>query len=151
MCVGSPRQGSRVLLDEGATKPAAAQADTIVLVDADPREPGWIGEMVTGTWRRRLRLVPVAHPSDAARELLERPEAWVLLDLASFHADRIGLITQVRTLAPQAPIVVVADHADEDEGVAAIRAGAQDYLVKPELYPAQLHRARLHAAERKRI
>jgi diguanylate cyclase (GGDEF)-like protein len=46
--------------------------------------------------------------------------------------------------------VVVAEHAGEDDGVAAIRAGAQDYLVRPELFPAQLHRALLHAAERKR-
>jgi diguanylate cyclase (GGDEF)-like protein len=138
------------LLEQGVTAPGAPDADTIVLVAGDARAAGWIGEMLAATWHRQLRLVPVEHPSEAARELADQPSAWVLLDLASFYADRIGLITQIRTAAPQVPIVVVVDHEDEDEGVAAIRAGAQDYLSKPGLYPAQLRRALLHAAERKR-
>ncbi len=138
------------MLEEGATTPGAQGADTIVLVEADARAAGWIAEMLSATWPREVRLIHVEHPSEAARELADHPDAWVVLDLASFYADRIGLIAQVRTAAPLVPIVVVVEHEDEDEGLAAIRAGAQDYLVKPRLHPAELRRALLHAAERKR-
>jgi Amt family ammonium transporter len=138
------------LLEQGGTAPGAPEADTIVLVEADARAAGWIGEMLRATWHRDVRLIHVEHPSEAAPQLADHPDAWVLLDLASFYADRIGLIAQVRTASPQVPIVVVVEHEDEEEGLASIRAGAQDYVVKRELHPALLRRALLHAAERKR-
>jgi diguanylate cyclase (GGDEF)-like protein len=60
------------------------------------------------------------------------------------------VVAQLRALAPQAPLVVLAEREDEQEALAVIRAGAQDYLVKQELYPALLRRALKHAAERAR-
>jgi diguanylate cyclase (GGDEF)-like protein len=138
------------VVNEGAKAGAATATDTIVIVGADPHTAGWIGDMLIATWHCELRFVPVQLAADAAREVLDHPDAWVLLDLASFYADRIGLIAQVRTVAPGVPIVVVAERDDEPEGLAAIQAGAMEYLVKSELHPALLRRALMHAAERKR-
>jgi diguanylate cyclase (GGDEF)-like protein len=129
---------------------AGASTDMLVLVQADQHASPWIGEMLQATWREELQLVRAPGVSDAAEELVAHPDAWVLLDISSFQADRVGVVGQLRALAPQAPLVVLAEREDEQEALAAIRAGAQDYLVKQELYPAMLRRALKHAAERAR-
>ena len=59
-------------------------------------------------------------------------------------------LEQLSTSSPMTPIVVVADGEDEDMGVAAVRAGAQDYLVRSELSAPRLARAVSYAVERKR-
>jgi diguanylate cyclase (GGDEF)-like protein len=129
---------------------AGAPTDTLVLVQAGQRAAPWIGEMLRSTTGEELQVVDAPGVSDAAERLAEHPHAWVLLDISSFYSDRIGVVAQLRALAPQAPIVVLAEREDEHEALAAIRAGAQDYLVKHELYPAMLRRALKHAAERAR-
>jgi diguanylate cyclase (GGDEF)-like protein len=126
---------------------AGAHADMLVLVQAQDAAP-WIGEMLRATWPEELRIVRAPRVSDAAAALEDQPEAWVLLDISSFPADRIGVVAQLRTLAPGAPIVVLAEREDEREALAAIRAGAQDYLVEHDLHPAMLRRALTRAAER---
>ena len=121
------------MLEQGATAPGAQEADTIVLVEADARAAGWIGEMVAATWHRPVRLIHVEHPSEAAPQLADHPDAWVLLDLASFYADRIGLIAQVRTASPQVPIVVLS--GDPEAGSAISFAAA---LIAKPIQPEQL-------------
>jgi diguanylate cyclase (GGDEF)-like protein len=48
------------------------------------------------------------------------------------------------------PIIVLSDQPDAEIGLAAVKAGAQDYLLKSELNPALLARAVRYAIERKR-
>jgi diguanylate cyclase (GGDEF)-like protein len=144
------QQGCRALLEDGGKPVARAQTDTVVLVGADPRGTLWIGEMLQATWRGQLRLVYVQGPPEAADELVEHPSAWVLLDISSLYADPVGAVSELRTLAPGAPIVVLGDSDDGQKGLAAIQAGAQDYLIKSELYPAILRRALMQSAERLR-
>ncbi|MFQ5535919.1 MAG: diguanylate cyclase [Gemmatimonadota bacterium] len=75
----------------------------------------------------------------------------VLLDLDL--PDSKGMVTFERTFAfaPDVPIIVLADEADEDLAVSTVQGGAQDYLVKGELQPLVLARAIRHAIERHRL
>lgn len=141
------------MLDDGnmvAGAGAGANPDTVVLVEADHNAALWVGEMLRATWPEELELLRVERAADAAKHLVAHPSAWVLVDISSFYTARIGLVSQLRALAPHAPIVVLSDREDEPEALEAIRAGAQDYLGKPELYPAMLRRAMKYAAERAR-
>jgi diguanylate cyclase (GGDEF)-like protein len=122
----------------------------ILLIEDDLRAAVLIGEMLRAGWPERLVLTHIERLSDATQELLERGATCVILGLSPPGSDQIGPIHQVHTASPDVPIVVLAERADEDVARQAIRAGAQDYLIKAELSPIQLNRSLHHAIERKR-
>ena len=121
-----------------------------LIVTGDRRTAALIGEMLQASWSNGLVVAHAGQLTDATHELLEHAASCVLLDLSE-HEDRIAAVEQIRTAAPDVPIVVLAEHADEDEAVTVVKAGAQDYLIRSELSPALLRRAVMYAIERKRL
>ncbi len=73
----------------------------------------------------------------------------VLLDLALPDARDLEALTAVLT-AFDAPVVVLTGFSDHELGVAAVAAGAEDYLAKNEVDPALLERSVRYAIERHR-
>jgi diguanylate cyclase (GGDEF)-like protein len=121
-----------------------------LLVTPDHRAAALIAEMLQATWSDGLVIAHAQRLSDATHELLDHEVSCVLLALSP-RDDRIAALEQIRTAAPDVPILVVSDHADEDEALQVIKAGAQDYLVCTELSPALLRRSLRYAIERKRL
>jgi diguanylate cyclase (GGDEF)-like protein len=121
-----------------------------LIVTGDRRTAALTGEMLQASWSDGLVVAHASHLSDATYELLAHTASCVLLDLSDV-GDRIAAVEQIRTAAPDVPIVVLADRADEDEAVTIVKAGAQDYLVRSELSPALLRRSLMYAIERKRL
>ncbi|HEY6761296.1 MAG TPA: diguanylate cyclase [Baekduia sp.] len=75
----------------------------------------------------------------------------VLLDLGLPDARGLEALSMVSDAAPGVPIVVLSGQEDEELAVDAIRAGAQDFLVKgQERPPARFVRAIRFAIERRR-
>ncbi len=75
----------------------------------------------------------------------------ILLDLEL--PDSHGMVTFERTyaFAPDVPIIVLTNIADEEVAVSTVQGGAQEFLVKDELVPAVLARSVRHAIERHRL
>jgi diguanylate cyclase (GGDEF)-like protein len=109
-----------------------------------------ISELLRSSWATGLVFVHAERMSDATQELLDRGASVVVLDTSSAPDDPLVDVDQVRTAAPDVPIIVLSDQADEEVGVRTIRAGAQDYLGKSDLTGARLSRAVRFAIERKR-
>lgn len=87
----------------------------------------------------------------AAKEHLETSRvACILLDLTLPDADRLDGLTEIRNVAPEAPVVVVTADNDAGRGIKAVQSGAQDYLMKGQMDSAQLSRAIHFAIERAR-
>jgi diguanylate cyclase (GGDEF)-like protein len=128
----------------------AATLVRALIVTGDRRTAALIGEMLQASWSNGLVVAHAGQLTDATHELLEHAASCVLLDLSE-HEDRIAAVEQIRTAAPDVPIIVLAEHADEDEAVTVVKAGAQDYLIRSELSPALLRRAVKYAIERKRL
>jgi C4-dicarboxylate-specific signal transduction histidine kinase len=63
----------------------------------------------------------------------------------------VETVRRVREVEPDLPIVVLTVAGDGDTAVKALRAGAQDYLVKEEINDSLLERAIRYAMERLRI
>ena len=121
-----------------------------LIVDDDPDMVGWLQEVV----RLEGFTSSSAQTLQAAREQLssKRPDV-VLTDLRLPDGEGIEL---ARELPPSdAPeLIVVTGHATVDSAVAALRAGATDYLVKPaelDRVQAVLRHARKTAALRSEI
>jgi FixJ family two-component response regulator len=86
----------------------------------------------------------------AATPELQAGPVCVLLDLGL--PDSVGFdgLRHVLTLAPDAAVLVLTGASDASLGVAAMTAGAQDYLIKGQVDGATLSRCIRYAIERKR-
>jgi DNA-binding NtrC family response regulator len=76
----------------------------------------------------------------------------LLLDLHLPGSHGVDTVARVREVDPSIALVVFTVAGDEETAVAALRAGAQEYLVKDEIGAGRaLRRAIHHAIERTRI
>jgi diguanylate cyclase (GGDEF)-like protein len=122
----------------------------VLLVGSDPRGSALLAAMLRATWKEGLVLSHAERLADAIHELLERGASFVIVDGSSVEADPLSTIEQLQTAAPDIPVVILTDQADEQLAVDVIRAGAQDCLPKVDLNPSALRRAVCSAIERKR-
>ena len=86
----------------------------------------------------------------AALDQLPDGIACALLDLGLPDAAGLDAVRRLRELAPAVAVVVLTGRDDEQLGIEALGAGAQDYLVKGRVEPEVLARAVRYAIERRR-
>ena len=134
-----------VQVQAGPSQPAR-----VLLVEDDPRTAMMIGEMLRAVWTEGLVIAHAQRVADATQELLAHGATCVLLDLPGEQSAPLAALEHLRSGVPDAPIIVLSDYGDDQLGVAAVKAGAQDYLLKSELNPSVLSRAVRYAVERKR-
>jgi len=84
-----------------------------------------------------------------ARKLI-RDASCVLLDLGLPDSQGLDGLRQLLKQQPDVAVVVLTGLADEYLGEEAVRAGAQDYLVKGDVTGKLLHRVIRYAMERRR-
>src|ERR1700687_2096318 len=77
----------------------------------------------------------VVDSGDAAIAMLTAPEAQaidaVVLDLVMPGLDGMGVLAKIREAGLNIPVIVQTAHGGIDNVVSAMRAGAQDFVVKP--------------------
>src|SRR6201991_1858775 len=77
----------------------------------------------------------VVDSGDAAIALLTKPDAQpidaVVLDLVMPGLDGMGVLARIREAGLTIPVIVQTAHGGIDNVVSAMRAGAQDFVVKP--------------------
>lgn len=74
----------------------------------------------------------------------------VLTDLGLTDSWGMETYQRIRTAAPQLPMVVMSHEEDETVALEALKAGAQDYLLKSEMSKRALARSVHYALERKK-
>ncbi len=97
----------------------------------------------------RARIARSRSLSDALAALAE-PTDCVLLDLGLPDAFALDAVARLRSQVPGVPLIVLTGLNDEDAGLAAVEAGAQDYLVKGHVDGEQLARSIHYAIGRRR-
>jgi serine phosphatase RsbU (regulator of sigma subunit)/anti-sigma regulatory factor (Ser/Thr protein kinase) len=126
---------------------AEAQQLRILLVEDDDGDALLIEELLTEAGAavevQRARLL-----ADATE--LVHDAACVLLDLGLPDSQGLDGLRGLLKQEPDAAVVVLTGLADEHLGAEAVRAGAQDYLVKGEVTGKLLHRVIRYAMERRR-
>ncbi|MCA0374172.1 MAG: response regulator transcription factor [Gemmatimonadetes bacterium] len=81
-----------------------------------------------GTLCRQVRAASTLH--EAMREVAQHPPELLLLDLGLPDGDGAELLRRLR-VTTDVPIIVLTGRDDEEEKVALLDAGADDFLVKP--------------------
>jgi diguanylate cyclase (GGDEF)-like protein len=122
----------------------------VLLVEPDARAAVWVGEMLRSAWGDDLVMAHVERLEGGAHALLGRAVSCVLVDVSGLEGDWIAAVEQIQAAAPGVAIVLLFDEVEEQLALAALRAGAQDCLAKPDLCGALLRRAVKFAIEGKR-
>lgn len=120
----------------------------ILLIEDNPGDAGLVRVALaeaTGSEPADLVHVPTLEQGIAA--LAARPFDVVLLDLSL--PDSVGLASLPLLDPTRVPVVVLTGVEDDDLAAAAVRAGAEDYVVKGTLGDASLRRVLRHAIERR--
>jgi DNA-binding NtrC family response regulator len=106
-------------------------AATILIADDDAVQRRLVENMVQKCGYEAL----VVESGDAAMALLTAPDAQaidaVVLDLVMPGLDGLGVLTKMRDAGLPIPVIVQTAHGGIDNVVSAMRAGAQDFVVKP--------------------
>src|SRR5687767_3741386 len=116
----------------------------VLIVEQSPGYAALLHALLEDVAPAGFRVETVSGADEAVDRLLVDGIDCVLL-------DGLETLERVRPAALERPIVVLSAEADDEVALAAVRAGAQDYLVKSSLDPGTLARTLRHAVERKRI
>jgi serine phosphatase RsbU (regulator of sigma subunit) len=121
---------------------------TLLLIEDDDGDAFLVEELLRQaeappriTWVRNLA---------ETRAKLTSEIQCVLVDLSLPDATGLEALEQVLAMAPHAAVLVLTGLRDVHVGVAAVQAGAQDYLVKQDVDARLLARSVRYAMERKR-
>jgi DNA-binding NtrC family response regulator len=106
-------------------------AATILIADDDAVQRRLVENMVQKCGYETA----VVDSGDAAVELLTGPDGQnfdcLVLDLVMPGLDGMGVLAKIRDAGLNLPVIVQTAHGGIDNVVSAMRAGAQDFVVKP--------------------
>ena len=103
-------------------------SEIVLVVDDDPVTLECLGETV------RLIGLDVCAASDGEHALQvfeQKRPSLVVTDVRMPNVDGVSLTHQLKARRPDCPVIIITGYGDESTAVAALKAGACDYLHKP--------------------
>jgi hypothetical protein len=122
----------------------------VLLVEDNPGDARLFTELLRDANANNLKVVHVERLSTALERLKTEPFDVMLLDLSLPDAAGLDTLERAHSESPKVPIVVLTGYDDQATAVRAVRAGAQDYLVKGRVDGELLVRSIRYASERGR-
>ncbi|HEY1189671.1 MAG TPA: PAS domain S-box protein, partial [Gemmata sp.] len=118
----------------------------VLLVEDNAGDAELVREALEGVARPR----PVVLHATTLAGARHAPCDVMLLDLNLPDSHGLDTLRRARAAGPATPIVVLTGHGDDAVALAALREGAEDYLVKGCLDGPTMYRAIRYAVERNR-
>ena len=123
----------------------------ILVVEDNPGDAELIREMLPETGQLSFHTEWVSSLAAALTRLERAGLDIVLLDLSLPDSHGLATFHKLRQTVPGVPIIVLTGTDDDELAVAAVREGAQDYLVKGQISPSLMGRAIRYAVERQKL
>lgn len=127
---------------------------TVLLIEDNPRDARLIGEALAATNQSGTELhfeLECVESLESGLDALDgKKYSAVLLELSLSGSQGVELLARIHKRSPSMPVVVLTGLNDEAVAMEALRAGAQDYLVKGQADGHLIARALRYAIERKR-
>jgi CheY-like chemotaxis protein len=121
----------------------------VLLVEDDAADALLAQEYLAEETAGAIRVDWVRSVHEALRAITPATEC-VLLDLGLPDRQGLDALAAVMQRAPAVPVVVLTGLGERSAGLAAVGAGAEDYLLKDEVTPRSLWRSVRYAVERRR-
>jgi class 3 adenylate cyclase/tetratricopeptide (TPR) repeat protein len=134
-------------MEEWAPRGESLERVPILVVEDDEDDALLVREMLGPN---RFEMAHAQRLAEAKSHLANASPGCVLLDLTLPDAHELEGLIELRTHAPDVPIVILSGLADEQLAVRALQEGAQDYLVKGRGDAELVARSINYAIERKR-
>ena len=131
-------------------QPAAPARTRVLIVEDDEGYARLVGDLLDGSGSIAFHHDHAGSVADAVDRLARGPYDIVLLDLGLPDARDLDALRTLVPLAPEVPIVVLSGAESEELAIEAVKAGAQDYLLKTQATADVLSRSIRYALERKR-
>jgi PAS domain S-box-containing protein len=125
---------------------------SVLLIEDDIGDFHLLSEMLAGYAGSlyTFHLEHVERLSAGLEHLLRRAADVVLLDLGLPDSQGLATLRRLYTTAHDVPIVILSGLSDEAIAVEAVKAGAQDYLIKGQMDSNLMVRSIQYAIERKK-
>ncbi len=123
----------------------------VLLIEDEPVDAALVRRSLPAQAEPRIRLEQVSALQAGIDRLAKGDLDAVLLDLNLPDSRGVDTVGRLREHDADIPIVVFTVAGDEETAVAALAAGAQDYLVKDEVGGSLLRRSLRYAMERRRM
>src|SRR4051794_9109655 len=102
----------------------------LLVVEDDPTDRSWLEVMLTNASVCGYTTTHVGTAKEAVAAIERQQFHCVLLDLLLPDAQGLEALEKILAASPRIPVVVFTQLDDLGMGLAAIDAGAQEYLVK---------------------
>lgn len=123
----------------------------LLLIEQDSGFARYVGEMLGQARDFSAEMIPAQSLGQGLAELSQNAVDLLFMDLAVPDGAGLGNLSLIRAQAPELPIIITGESADETIALEAMRAGANDYLIKGQLSPGWLERSIRYALERSRM
>ncbi len=128
----------------------SSQSIHVLLVEDNPTDALLLEEALSQVPAAHFKLQQTERLANALDCLRQNFFEVILVDLGLPDSQGLDTLVKIREQAPHTAIVVLTGLADEELGLKALQAGAQDYLVKGQVDGFGLARAIRYAIERQR-
>jgi PAS domain S-box-containing protein len=122
----------------------------VLVVEDNPADVDLLREILPETGPPGFDIQSVSRLSEALARLKESGSDVVLLDLGLPDSQGLETFRVLSRTAPHLPIIVLTGNSDREMALAAVKEGAQDYILKGRIDGEALARSVRFAIERKR-
>lgn len=123
----------------------------VLLVESDPDEAAAFREILDAVPSGSFSMHRAGSLQEALKKISEMDFNVIVSDLALPDSSADDIVAEICRRAVRTPLVVLTAIDDEDIELKALKAGAQDYLVKGRIDPGTLVRSVRHSIERKHL
>ena len=105
-----------------------AEGGRLLIIDD---EEGMLEMLAIVTARAGYQVTRAGNGEEGLAALAGEPFALILCDLKMPRLDGMGFLARARELGVEAPIIMMSAYAAIEDAVAALKAGAYDFITKP--------------------
>ncbi len=123
----------------------------ILMVEDNAGDARLVRELLNEVKASRTDLSHVETYAEAQAKLASSRFDLVLLDMSLPDGEGLEMIQSLKKISGGTPVIIMTGRDDDEFAINALKAGAQDYLIKGQTDGEGLHRALRYSIEREHI